>query len=878
MAPAPYIAPGFSRPKVTPARFQAEVGKAMGAIAHEAATLPDPYIRTLMPILRQAQAETAAALRDWLASHAKDGAERFTAQRYRQSLLQLGVAIETLETRLGGKHGAMAGTLVAQGAGAGAMAISHLQQEVASFAAVFGQSVIPLQLNQAAILAKGDRYLIPQYRNSAARYGKDMAADIRQQLAIGVAKGETFDEMTSRLVRMRGPRGLVSLRGMQGSAKAYHEDIAEGLFVRYRYWAERIVRTEGMNAYNEHHLNGLRAADADDPGYQKRWDASIDGRTCPICRDLDGTVADIDKPFPGPLRLMHPPAHPNDRCTVTPWRREWSDGEHVEAVDPGPAIVEAQKVAPAPQAAPAPVTVPAVVPKPARITPPKPAPQPAPDTAAIAAKADADAKAAAAAKLAAEKAKAEAEAAQAAIKAAAAKAAADLKAQSEAKLAAERAAAEKLAAEAKAAKEKQELAAKAAAAKAAQEAAAAANLAAKQKAEAEAKAAAAEAKAKADAAAKLKAEQELAAKAKAAKPAAASKEVLEQAVAAAKEKAEAAGKAALKSPIDPVSGKYSGSGAAAEAKLEVAKAEAALLAATAPGSAAHQLAEIDVKQHELQVENWKAIYKGDAAAKAEIAALDKALNKQKFALFDALKAEQAKAELERVAALENAPRVPGQAVQLPPPPPYEYTQQQRDKYKREAVASISESREHWDQRTDVDLSREVRPGFTYAASEFSKIRSRFASGLTTDEFDACLYYSHQGDRVLNSAHRYGMLPSEPDVKARSEALERAIRKHKMEKDTFVARGMSGQWASHVADLLKPGDTFSEPGFCSTSATSPFQGEVRLRIKIPAGAAAAPIPTRYPEEYEFLLPPGTKFRVVENRKVSNRYEIDVEVIP
>jgi hypothetical protein len=341
MPAAPYTAPGKARPKKTPARFRKAVGDAMKAIASEAAALPDSYVRSLAPILRQAQAETAAAFKNWLAN-VPDGNERFTAQRYRQALLQLSVAIETVEKRVGGKHGAMAGTLIAQGAGAGAMAISHLQQEVAAFAAVFGASVRPLQLNQAAIMAKGDNFLIPRYRNSAARYGQDMGDDIRRQLAIGLASGETFAEMTNRLVGLRGPTGMVSLRGLQGSPSAYHEHIAEGLFVRYRYWAERIVRTEGLNAYNTHHLHALAEAEAVDPGYQKRWDATWDG-VCPICKDLDGVIVDIDKPFPG--GYAHPPAHPNDKCALTPWRAEWNEGyvpppvEEVEdeaPVDAGP--------------------------------------------------------------------------------------------------------------------------------------------------------------------------------------------------------------------------------------------------------------------------------------------------------------------------------------------------------------------------------------------------------------------------------------------------------------------------------------------------------------------------------------------------------------
>ncbi len=319
MSPAAtaYVAPGLARPKVTPAAVKREVDAVMASITEEVANLSNTRMRALAPVLAQAEHELAADLKSWLAN-VTDGDARFTAQRMRSALLQLRKSMATIHKVI---PGAVEKTLVAQGGDAGRMAIRHLQDEVASFAAVFGHSVRPIQINQAAILAQGEKFLIPRYRSSAARYGADMTRDIRNQLAVGVARGETFHEMTDRLVRLRGPRGLVSLRGVLGEPGSIGEHIAEGLFVKYRGWAERIVRTEGIHAYNVQHLEALYDANVEDPGYQKRWDATRD-KMCDICRSLDGVIAELDAGFP-PWGMKAPPAHPNCRCALTPWRPEW---------------------------------------------------------------------------------------------------------------------------------------------------------------------------------------------------------------------------------------------------------------------------------------------------------------------------------------------------------------------------------------------------------------------------------------------------------------------------------------------------------------------------------------------------------------------------
>jgi hypothetical protein len=68
-----------------------------------------------------------------------------------------------------------------------------------------------------------------------------------------------------------------------------------------------------------------------------RWDASYDRRRCPICASLDGTLIPTKRgekfmaKWEGAkgknfsAKYQQPPAHPNCRCVLTPWREEWEE-------------------------------------------------------------------------------------------------------------------------------------------------------------------------------------------------------------------------------------------------------------------------------------------------------------------------------------------------------------------------------------------------------------------------------------------------------------------------------------------------------------------------------------------------------------------------
>jgi len=337
---APFVPPGHYRPPGRDAPLFPAMGKSarvqrmLEQIAGEVAGLEPAVMRKLLPVFMEARSELRSALTEWLKG--KDGAARFTAQQYRRALVNLEGALRTMAKL----DPAMRAALEDGGNVAGHLAAEHLEFELARFASAFGETIRPIQIQTAAIMAKGDRFLIPRYRTSAARYAGNVMEDIGHQLSVGVARGETYTQMTNRLRRLGGPRGLVALRGVRGEPGAVVEEITEGLFRRYRNWGERVVRTEMQNAYNVHADNGIDelnqiAREPKEARFLKRWDASADKRLCHVCRGLDRQAVPQDGKFHSELgEHDRPPAHPNCRCIISPWLKRWGNVKRPEEPTP----------------------------------------------------------------------------------------------------------------------------------------------------------------------------------------------------------------------------------------------------------------------------------------------------------------------------------------------------------------------------------------------------------------------------------------------------------------------------------------------------------------------------------------------------------------
>ncbi len=104
-----------------------------------------------------------------------------------------------------------------------------------------------------------------------------------------------------------------------------------------RYWAERIIRTESMGAYNRAGWETIRAADDELGDMVKILSATFDDRTGWDSYQVHGQIRRPDEAFSWAGGLYQsPPNRPNDREVVVPHRISWpipdelawrSDGE-----------------------------------------------------------------------------------------------------------------------------------------------------------------------------------------------------------------------------------------------------------------------------------------------------------------------------------------------------------------------------------------------------------------------------------------------------------------------------------------------------------------------------------------------------------------------
>lgn len=91
-----------------------------------------------------------------------------------------------------------------------------------------------------------------------------------------------------------------------------------------RFWAERIVRTESMNASNLSALNASKAANEQLGDMCKILSATFDGRTGSDSYCQHGQIRRMEEAFESWFgAYQHPPNRPNDREIVVPHRISW---------------------------------------------------------------------------------------------------------------------------------------------------------------------------------------------------------------------------------------------------------------------------------------------------------------------------------------------------------------------------------------------------------------------------------------------------------------------------------------------------------------------------------------------------------------------------
>lgn len=280
-------------------------------VAQETAALPYPVIQQMLPIIAQAERETATALRNWIAT-VPSAETRYTAYQHARVLLQLRAAFDTLN-RMGPALSAALGKGASR---AGVLSAQHLTSIIDRNSIRFRTPLeAPIRLDLARILATGQG-LIPRFASSAARYSQGVQNEIRQQLAIGVLRSETYQGLIERLSKRSS---VARAAGVDPGATT----AASGLLSGAPWQLSRLARTEMAHASDVQAMEGFRQARQQIPSLRRQWCASLDARLCPSCKEMHNAISGPDGSFSA--MLPGPPLHPNCRCVALPYREVWGD-------------------------------------------------------------------------------------------------------------------------------------------------------------------------------------------------------------------------------------------------------------------------------------------------------------------------------------------------------------------------------------------------------------------------------------------------------------------------------------------------------------------------------------------------------------------------
>lgn len=220
-------------------------------------------------------------------------------------------------------------------------------REIGSLNRLFTGVATPLRLREVATMAGiTDRVVqsrIGQSATSVDRYGAGMEADFQTIMRKGMIAGVSQSQMVDALVGHGGPRGpkvstLARVDLATGKVVRLKEEaIPEGLFVKKRYWAERVVRTEVAHGQNEARLQTIqRSKETDFPDMGKKILAMMDMRTAMDSIGVHGQVRPTDGLFQDGAgrQYLRPPARPNDRETIVPWRLSWEETAYSAPMPP----------------------------------------------------------------------------------------------------------------------------------------------------------------------------------------------------------------------------------------------------------------------------------------------------------------------------------------------------------------------------------------------------------------------------------------------------------------------------------------------------------------------------------------------------------------
>ncbi len=163
-----------------------------------------------------------------------------------------------------------------------------------------------------------------------------------------------------------------------------------------------------------------------------------------------------------------------------------------------------------------------------------------------------------------------------------------------------------------------------------------------------------------------------------------------------------------------------------------------------------------------------------------------------------------------------------------------------------------------------------------------KASGDWANGLSKDEFKSVGRYMSHEYREVNSGLRSNNGKPPAAIKESVANIDRALSRSKVPEDVTVFRGVGAD----VAAQMKPGATFKDQGFTSTSlnsAVGEHYGTASMEIRVPKGSQGAYVQTllKNPKnpgtEQELLLPRGQSFKVVRVEQRGGKPHIVAELV-
>lgn len=279
-----------------------------------------------LEILKQADADLKARLEKLVAR--QGGPDKTfsaaSANLYRQ---QIQIATAYLEKRLAGHTHAQAMKAVAVAVKQTVKVAKELEHH---YTGITRPLSLETQHRQDEITHGVGASLLRRHQSSFQRYGKGMVADFERVLRAGQLQGLTHEQMVSRLIESGKAGGHTAKSLNENEPQHFPEPSG---YVKRRYWAERIVRTETAHAYNGAALQTMHETRKDEfPDLQKKILATFDLRTALDSVAVHGQVRKLEDYFTdGAGRTyLYPPARPNDRETIIPWRPHWEETKATE--------------------------------------------------------------------------------------------------------------------------------------------------------------------------------------------------------------------------------------------------------------------------------------------------------------------------------------------------------------------------------------------------------------------------------------------------------------------------------------------------------------------------------------------------------------------